>query len=73
MVSEGVHSYSRHRSDKSMWRCKVPDLDRLCSDISVVKEYNRCAYVLETLAVTHKNWKKCKNAPFTEPISLLMV
>ncbi|KAG6387320.1 hypothetical protein SASPL_152507 [Salvia splendens] len=38
----------------------------------MIKEYNWCAYVLETLAVAAKNWKTSKNAPFTGLISFLV-
>ncbi|KAG6414315.1 hypothetical protein SASPL_127034 [Salvia splendens] len=47
-------------------------IDHLFRDISVVKEYNRCAYVLETLAVAVKSWRSSKHTPFTGPISFLL-
>ncbi|KAG6436744.1 hypothetical protein SASPL_101646 [Salvia splendens] len=47
-------------------------IDYVFRDISVVKEYNWCAYVLETLAVAVKNWRSTKNTPFTGPIAILV-
>ncbi|KAG6430345.1 hypothetical protein SASPL_108410 [Salvia splendens] len=45
-------------------KCRT-HIDYLSRDISVVKDYNWCAYVLETLAVAVKNWRTTKNTPFT--------
>ncbi|KAG6429510.1 hypothetical protein SASPL_107562 [Salvia splendens] len=52
-------------------KCRT-HIDHLFRDISVVKEYNWCAYVLETLAVAVKSWRSTKNTPFTGPISFLV-
>ena len=53
-------------------KCRT-HIDYLFRDMSVVKEYNWCAYVLETLAVATKNWRITNNAPFTGPIAFLVV
>ncbi|KAG6418389.1 hypothetical protein SASPL_120593 [Salvia splendens] len=52
-------------------RCRT-HIDYLFKDISVVKEYNWCAYVLETLAVAVKHWRSTKNTTFTGPIAFLV-
>ncbi|KAG6391035.1 hypothetical protein SASPL_148782 [Salvia splendens] len=52
-------------------KCRT-HIDHLFRDISVVKEYNWCAYVLETLSVAVKSWRSSKNTPFTGPISFLV-
>ncbi|KAG6431283.1 hypothetical protein SASPL_109361 [Salvia splendens] len=52
-------------------KCRT-HIDYVFRGILVVKEYNWCAYVLETLAVVVKNWRSTKNTPFTGPIAFLV-
>ncbi|KAG6405922.1 hypothetical protein SASPL_133516 [Salvia splendens] len=52
-------------------KCRM-HIDYVFIDISVVKEYIWCAYVLETLAVAVKNWRSTKNTPFTGPITFVV-
>ncbi|KAG6391100.1 hypothetical protein SASPL_148849 [Salvia splendens] len=52
-------------------KCRT-HIDYVFRDILVVKEYNWCAYVLETLSVAVKNLRSTKNTPFTGPIAFLV-
>ncbi|XP_042056147.1 uncharacterized protein LOC121800696 [Salvia splendens] len=51
-------------------------LGRILDDIgniSNVRQYNWCSYVLDTLITTHDSWKrKNKSTPFTGPITFLL-
>ncbi|KAL1533776.1 hypothetical protein AAHA92_33617 [Salvia divinorum] len=51
--------------------CRI-HIDYLFDDISTVKDYNWCAYTLESLAVAQRSWRNGKNSPFTGPISFLV-
>ncbi|KAL1540876.1 RING-type E3 ubiquitin transferase [Salvia divinorum] len=51
--------------------CRTP-IAYLYNDIENVKDYNWCAYTLDSLVLAQTNWKKSNDSPFTGPISFLV-
>ncbi|XP_047947485.1 uncharacterized protein LOC125193683 isoform X2 [Salvia hispanica] len=52
-------------------RCRT-QIAHIYDDISIVKDYNWCAYTLDSLVVGHKNWNKNKKNPFSGPAAFLV-
>lgn len=53
-------------------RCRT-QIAHIYEDISIVKDYNWCAYTLDSLVVGHQNWDRNKKNPFSGPTAFLVV